>query len=165
MFPEILLAIYIGCLLGVVTGLVPGVHINLVAAMLLSASPFLLQLISPITLGALIVAMSIAHTFLDFIPSIYLGVSNDDTAMGVLPGHKMLLSGMAHEAVKLTVIGGIFGLAIIIFLLPAALLIVPGIYSEAEPMIGWILLFFVLFLILKVSQKHKKERQCRIFWT
>ena len=147
MFLEILLAIYIGCLLGVVTGLVPGVHINLVAVMLLSASPFLLQFVNPIILGALIVAMSIAHTFLDFIPSVYLGVANEDTAMGALPGHKMLLSGMAQEAVKLTVIGGIFGLAIIILALPAALFIVPVIYSGVEPMIGWILLFFVLFLI------------------
>lgn len=159
MFPEILLAVFVGCLLGVVTGLVPGVHINLVAAILLSASPFLLQFINPITLAALIVAMSIAHTFLDFIPSVYLGIANEDTAMGALPGHKMLLSGMAHEAVKLTVIGGILGLATIILAMPAALFIVPGIYSGVEPMIGWILLFFILFLILNEADSNSK------FWS
>lgn len=71
MFAEILLAILIGSSFGIITGLTPGVHINLVAALLLMISPLLLNYFSPFFLAAVIVAMSIVHTFLDFIPSCF----------------------------------------------------------------------------------------------
>ena len=33
----------------------------------------------------------ITHTFLNIVPAVYLGVSDADTTLAVLPGHRMLL--------------------------------------------------------------------------
>jgi len=50
MFLEFLFVILAGVFAGIITGLVPGIHINLVAVMMLSSSAFLLNYFSPLSL-------------------------------------------------------------------------------------------------------------------
>ena len=128
MFLELIVAILLGVSVGVVTGLTPGLHINLVALILFNLSPFLLGFTNIIVLSSFIISMSITHTFTDFISSTYLGAPADDTALAVLPAHRMLLEGMGHEAVKLTVIGSLLCLIISIILTPVLVIAVPIIF-------------------------------------
>ena len=107
---DLFLCLLAGCLLGVFTGLTPGVHINLISLLLLSLSPFFLTFLSPLLLAVVIISMSITHTFLDVIPSTYLGAPNEDTALSVLPNHRLLLEGNGYHAVKLATIGSLLGL-------------------------------------------------------
>jgi len=100
MIAELFLALLLGVLAGIITGITPGLHINLVAVVLLSSSAFLLRFFPPVVLAAFIIAMSITHTFTDFIASIYLGAPDDDTALSVLPGHVLLLQGKGRHALK-----------------------------------------------------------------
>ena len=97
MLIEIILAITIGILLGCITGLVPGVHINMVAVVTFSLSPILLTYTSPLILAIVIISMSITHTFLDSLPSIFLGAPDEDHALSVLPGHRLLLQGQGYK--------------------------------------------------------------------
>lgn len=149
MFWEVLAAIITGIFAGIITGLIPGIHINLVSIMVISISGYLLGYASPVVIGVFIIAMAITHTFLDTIPSIYLGAPDEDTAVAVLPGHKMLLNGMGHEAVKLTVIGSLLCIIASALLFPVFLLVFPVIYQLIKNWIGWILLFVVIYMILK----------------
>ncbi len=148
MILEIILACFIGILLGVICGLLPGIHINLVSIILFSASTYLLNIFSPIILVISIVSMSIAQSFIDFIPSIFLGAPNEDTALSVLPGHRMLLEGNAYLAVKLTTIGGIFGILIALALTPFLMWITPISYPYLIKIMPFILLLISFFLIL-----------------
>lgn len=84
MLIEVLLALLLGVTAGTITGLFPGIHINLVALMLFIYSSWLLGFTTPIILAVFIVAMSITHVFLDFIPSIFLGAPEEATALSVL---------------------------------------------------------------------------------
>ena len=152
MFVEILLAILIGSCLGIVTGLTPGIHINLVAVILLSLSPFLSQYINPFFVAAAIIAMSIVHTFLDFIPSCFLGAPDESTIMSVLPGHKLLLQGRGFEAVKLASIGSFLGLIVVIVFLPVMIFTVPWIFSNLQNYIAIILIIIVFYMILRESK-------------
>ena len=102
MLLEILLAILIGILIGTITGLIPGVHINLVGAFLIGVSASFLFFVGPVYLAVFIVAMAITHTFVDFIPSIFLGCPDTDTELSVLPGHELLKKGQGYEAIVLT---------------------------------------------------------------
>ena len=156
MLLEILLAIALGCIMGVITGLTPGLHINLVAVILFGISPLLLAYTNVVAVASFIIAMSITHTFTDFISSTYLGAPSDDTAMAVLPAHKMLLDGMAHEAVKLTVIGSLLCLILTIALSPLLIFAVPIIFSSLKDYVGWILLAVVIFMILR-EENHIKR--------
>ena len=156
MLAEIVVAILLGCLMGVISGITPGLHINLVALILFSISPFLLGYTNVIAVASFIIAMSITHTFTDFISATYLGAPSDDTALTVLPAHRMLLEGMGHEAVKLTVIGSLLCLIITVILSPLLVIIVPIIFSYLKNYIGWLLLSVVVFMILREKSINKK---------
>lgn len=148
MILEIILGCFIGMLFGIICGLLPGIHINLVSVILFSISAFLLGFVSPITLVVFIVAMSITQTFLDFIPGIFLGAPNEDTALSILPGHRMLLEGNGYGAVKLTTIGGLFGILIALALTPFLIWITPIIYPYLIKIMPFILILISVFLLL-----------------
>ena len=141
MLIELLIAISLGILIGTFTGLSPGIHINLVAAFLVSISAALLTITSPITLVIFIVSMGITHTFIDFIPSIFLGAPEEDTALSVLPGHQLLIEGKGYEAVKLSAYGSLFSTLTIILILPIFLFVLPKIQNLLQIIIP-------IFLIL-----------------
>ena len=142
-------AIITGILAGIITGLTPGIHVNLVAAVLVALAPALALRLPLLAVCVFIVAMSVAHTFLDTLPSIFLGAPEDDKAMGVLPGHRYLLRGNGLVAVKLCVIGGITGSVLATALLIPAAWAIKGIYTVARPVLAWVLIAFGVFSIWK----------------
>jgi putative membrane protein len=135
------------------TGLAPGIHINLVALVLLIASPFLLQYTAPLVLAVFIVSMSITHCFLDFITGIFLGAPEESTALSVLPGHRLLLQGRGYEAVKLTTMGCYVGLILLILIVPLSVIFLPVIYNYIRLAIPFILIAASLFLVIKEEKK------------
>ncbi len=143
----------LGCLLGTITGLTPGLHVNTIALIGLSLYPRLP--LSPIEFSAAMVGMAVTHTFLDFIPSIYLGVPEEETALAVLPTHQLLLQGRAIEAVKLTAYGSLLGLFFALLLLIPSLYIIPVVYEGLRSFIVYILLIAVAALILREREKNK----------
>ena len=155
MFFEILLAVVLGVSFGIFTGLIPGIHVNLIAVLLISLSVYLLAYVSAFSLGVFVFAMALTHTFLDIIPSIFLGAPNEDTAMAVLPGHKMLLEGIGYEAVRLATIGSLMSLLLGTILLPVLVFAVPLLYGFLQKAIGWILVCVVVFMIL-IEKKDGK---------
>ncbi|HDM43737.1 MAG TPA: hypothetical protein ENG02_00910, partial [Candidatus Woesearchaeota archaeon] len=68
-FIPAILSILLGILVGTFTGLIPGLHINLVSIFAITY----FTSINPIYLAIFIFAMSITHTFLNAIPSVLLG--------------------------------------------------------------------------------------------
>lgn len=118
---ELLLAIGIGILAGTITGLIPGIHVNTLGAILVALLPLLFVTTNPLVLAMGVVAMAITHTFVDFIPSVILGCPDTDTELAILPGHKLLLSGRGYEAIMHTIWGSATGLLLfILFAIPLA---------------------------------------------
>ena len=106
-----LAALIIGILLGTLTGLIPGFHVNNVALILLALSPGLLELGIPLSaVAAIIVSTGTVHTFLNYIPSALIGAPDGDTALSLLPGHRMLLAGNAARGVAWSARGSQLGL-------------------------------------------------------
>jgi putative membrane protein len=153
----ILIALFLGCLAGILTGLAPGIHVNTVAAGVLAGLGVLTAYFSPLALGVFLVAMVIMHSFVDFIPSIFLGAPDDgETALSVLPGHKLLLAGKGYTALKLTVIGGIGSTIIGLALLPVFSLAIFYGYDKLGIAIPILILAFSAFFIwLEKSLKGK----------
>jgi len=161
MILELIIALLCGVTAGTLTGLLPGIHINLVSAILISSSSILLTIFSPIALVIFIVSMTITHTFLDFIPSIFLGAPDEDTTLSVLPGHEFLLKGRAHEAIILTLYGGLIGIFLIITFSPIFIYIFPIIYSNLKFVMFFLLVFANVYLIFK--EKKSKTTALIIF--
>lgn len=150
---EIFIVLILGLIAGTITGLIPGLHVNLIALLLFASSALFLQFTTPLILIVFIVSMSITHTFVDFIPAIFLGAPNEDTALSVLPGHKMLLEGYGYGAVRLTAIGSFFGLLIALALVPFFLATASFFYPFLVKAMAFILIAIALFLILKENKK------------
>ncbi len=139
----IILSSAIGTSFGVISGLIPGIHVNNIALILLSFSPVMMKLydclssflnlsiddgFSCLCIASMIIAASVAHTFLDFIPATLLGAPEGETALAILPAHEMLLDGRAYEAIALSAMGS-FASIILSFVL-----IVPFYFLFSEPL-------------------------------
>jgi len=153
MFFKIVLAMILGTIAGTITGLVPGIHINLVSAIVLEYSSGIISLAPPVVLCVFIVAMGITHTFMDIIPSIFLGVPDPATALTVLPGHRMLLEGKGFEAVKLATIGSLICLLICSIMIFIAIPILSLVYSFIKHYVGLILVAITVAMIAKSREK------------
>jgi putative membrane protein len=152
---DILIAILIGIICGIISGLIPGVHINLVSTILFIQSAFFLSITSPLVLAVFIMSLTITHTFIDFLPSIFLGAPEEDTALSILPGHRMLMEGRGYEAIKLTSIGCLAGVIIAIILSALFIPTAPLFYPFLSKIIAFLLISLSLFLILKEKKGHK----------
>ncbi|MBT5271817.1 hypothetical protein HN695_00510 [Candidatus Woesearchaeota archaeon] len=149
MLLETISCIFIGVFAGIITGLTPGIHINLVSLLVISSSPFLLNYLSPISLAIFVISMAITHTFLDSLPGIYLGAPDESQVLNVLPGHRMLLKGEGHNAIKLTIIGSFGCLLLAILFMPITIKTMIIIYPYIKSYIGYVLVVIMLYMILK----------------
>lgn len=151
----VLASILAGYLLGVFSGLVPGIHTNNFALMLVALSPILTeQGLPPFYVALIILSNAVAHTFHDIIPSVFLGAPDGDTALAVLPGHKLLLEGFGAEAVRLSALGSAASVVVsLLFVVPFSLFF-GAMYPYLEEYMAWVLLFIV-FLML-ASEKGEK---------
>jgi putative membrane protein len=147
MFIELILIIILGIILGTFTGLTPGIHVNLIATILVSSIVFIPLPIHLIAL--LIITVAITHTFIDSIPSIYLGAPDESMILAVLPGHKLLLKGKGHEAIVLTVFGSFFCLILAIIFAPFFAFIFPKLYEIMNSYTGYILLILLGYIIFR----------------
>jgi putative membrane protein len=152
----LVLTIGLGVITGVLTGLIPGIHINLISIILLSFSAYLLNITSPLILIIFITSMAITHTFIDYIPSIFLGAPDEDSFLSILPGHKLLLEGKAYFALIFTLYGSITALFIIILFTPIFIYLLPIIYPYILRIMPIILILVSGYLIFTEEQKNKK---------
>jgi len=145
---------FIGVFLGCMTGLIPGFHVNNVALIALSLTPLAIGLGIPLSaVAAIIVAMGTVHTFLNYIPSALVGAPDGDTALALLPGHRMLLAGKATQGVAYSARGSQLGLLLSIPLLLFARFLFgenPGLgfYEDSREILPYLLLAISMFLIL-----------------
>jgi TctA family transporter len=100
---------------------------------------------------SLIIGNVITHTFLDFIPSVFLGAPEGETALSLLPGHRMMLAGRGYEAVKCSVIGSFGAVIGALALLVPMRLILGSPINAYEALASWMHLLLIgvsVFLIM-----------------
>ena len=136
-------ALLFGVLIGTLSGLTPGIHSNTLAALLLSVSavlPFDSQ-----ELAIVFISSAITHTFLDFLPSSFIGVPDEDMAVAVLPAHEMVLDGRGIEAASISALSSFLAVAAS---LPAVIFLRYLDYSLIEKIVVPVVLFFSAYMIL-----------------
>ncbi|MGM5480409.1 MAG: tripartite tricarboxylate transporter permease [Nanobdellota archaeon] len=148
---EIIGAILVGISAGVFTGLIPGVHVNLITAIVVSSTGVLAG-INPIFVAIFILTLALTHSFLDSIPSIYLGAPDADQVVSVLPGHQLLLEGKGHHAITYTLIGSFFALVCTLLMFPYGLAFLERVQQVVEPFIAQALVV-ILVVILVLSRR------------
>ncbi|MCA9487444.1 MAG: tripartite tricarboxylate transporter permease [Nanoarchaeota archaeon] len=155
MLLEILISIALGIMAGTITGLIPGIHINLVGAFIISLSTGILLKVNEIYLIVFITAMAITHTFIDFIPSIFLGCPDGETELSVLPGHELLKEGKGHEAIMITTYASLAAIFILVIAAFPSIFIFKVLYEPIKKITPFLLIFVIIILISLEKNKFK----------
>jgi len=140
--------IALGFALGIIAGLVPGLHLNNFAAMLLALSPQLFAWgLSPFEVAGIILSASISQTFFDAIPAIFLGAPDSEAALTVLPGQRLMLEGRGIEAVRLSALGSAGSMIFAIFLIIPISWMIGSYYDYLTKYVGVLLLAIAIMMI------------------
>lgn len=153
----LLFSVFGGYLLGIISGLLPGIHNNNFALALVAFAPFLAEKgLSPFYIAVIILSNAVSQTFHDIIPSVFLGAPDGDTALAVLPGHRLLLDGAGAEAVRLSALGSAGSVVASLLLILPFSLFFGAIYPYLEEHMALILIFIV-FLMLATEKGEQSE--------
>jgi putative membrane protein len=145
---EILLGTLIGVLLGTISGIIPGVHSNTLAGVLLSLQVALLSFFGPLVLAGAMFAALITHTFVDSIPSTFLGIPDADTSLAVLPAHALCLEGNGEEAVRVSALGSACAMVIAVPLSIICFFLLPALQPYFDWWIGILLITTMGYMIV-----------------
>ena len=160
-----------GAALGTLTGIAPGIHVNTLALIMLVSYPGIAGLMGltcnafgigvshiPLLVCCIIISASVVHSFVDFIPSVFLGAPDEDTTLSVLPGHRLLLSGKGMDAVVCAAKGSLAGACVAIVLtLPVFILMSDPIdlYDRFEPLIPGVLVVVMVTLVMAEADDRR----------
>ncbi len=156
----------LGAATGIFTGLVPGIHVNTLAVLMLSSYPLLESQLSPLAppgwapllVASWVVSASVVHSFVDFVPSVFLGVPSPEEVLNVLPGHRMLLDGRGVDAVSASAVGSLLGAlvagALSLPLILALTTEMEGMLRAATP---YVIVATVLLLLLREDPGHDRR--------
>jgi putative membrane protein len=145
---EILLGVLIGVILGTVSGIIPGVHANTLAGVLLSLQVPLLSILGPVALAGTLFAALITHTFVDAVPSTFLGIPEADTSLAVLPAHALCLEGNGEEAVRIAALGSACAMIIAVPVSVLCFLLLPALQPYFDWWIGILLVASIGYMIV-----------------
>ena len=148
---DLILAITVGIIIGTFTGITPGIHINTVTALLV-ANLGIFSSVSTEALVSFVVSLAIAHTILDFIPSILTGATDAESFLSVLPGQEMLKQGKGKEAILMVLIGAVTSIPLIILITPLFTKFIPPIYEKIIPLVPFLLIFISLYTIFRENK-------------
>ncbi len=155
MLIQMILFLLAGVLAGTVTGLIPGIHINLIGVMLVSMSAEMLSFLDPLYIVVFIASMAITHTFIDFIPSVFLGCPDTDTELSVLPGHELLKKGHGYQAVVLSAYGSLAAVLILLLIALPSALVISKAYGFIREAIPYLLITASMALIFLEQRRTK----------
>ncbi len=150
---ETVLFLLVGIGIGIFAGLCPGMHVNTTIPLILVLSSSLR--LNPYQTVVMIVSIGMTEMFIDQINSVFIGAPDADTAISVLPAHRLLFEGHGYEAVKLAVIGGIGALLFTLVLVSLTSRFFEILYQVTRPFIHFVIIGVVAFMIL--SEKKPKK--------
>ena len=167
MLAPVFLSSMAGAGAGFCTGLVPGLHVNNLAAIVVASSSSTAALFA-LTVGSgedalvglmvscFLVSALVAHMFSEAVVSTYLGIPSGDT-VSLLPAHRLAKSGLGAHAVRASAQGSLFGVVAGIVLLPLiCVLLGPpvGAYSSLKSVMGVLVALLSAVLILSEGVKR-----------
>jgi putative membrane protein len=143
---DLLLYCLLGIACGTFCGLLPGVHPNNMIPVAVGMAAALS--LDPLCAVVLIVSMGISNIFISYIPSTFLGVPDEGTALSVLPAHRLVREGRGYHAIRITGAGCLLGLLFGLALLPPFLLLGGRAYELLKGWVAWILLAIAALMVL-----------------
>lgn len=142
------LVFIIGFLIGMASGIIPGLHPNTVIPILASLG------LDDRTMALLIISLYPASLISSFIPAIFFGIPESRTVLATLPGHRMVLKGEGMAALKTVLLSSLLAALLAAALFQPSLGFFTVAYAAIRPYMGWILLGLSLVLLARTKKPH-----------
>lgn len=140
--------LFAGVIFGTISGFIPGIHSNTIAGIIAAVSLPLVAVFGVEGICVMLVSMMIVHTFVDIVPSTFLGVPDPDTVLSVLPAHNLCLLGNGQEAVRVSALGSLWGFIFCLPLFALFVFLLPSIQEYVDWGIGLVILLAAGLLIV-----------------
>jgi len=151
----------LGSLIGFCAGLVPGLHMNNIAAAVVAHAAASAALLGPLSslasqdrsallLCCFLSACMVAHMFSEAVPSTYVGIPSEDV-VSVLPAHRLAKAGLGNLAVLSSAVGSIEGLLVaVLALCPVCIVMAPPVdlYGSIKSVMFLFIAAFCAVLLL-----------------
>jgi putative membrane protein len=143
----------------------PGIHVNTLASLMLICYPGMESFISsftsasnaPIIVASCIMSASVVHSFVDFVPSVFIGAPDPDEVLTAMPGHRLLMKGHGMRAVRAAAVGSAVGASCALILaIPFQYLMLNGLADQLDKFTVAVLIFALIAIILK--EKGLKDK-------
>ncbi len=141
---DIAVGLLLGLIIGLITGITPGLHVNSVNSFVLASLTSWIYGF-PLASVVFVVVLTITHSIVDIVPSIFLGAPNEESFLTILPGHEMLIRGNGFEAVVLSILGVISAIPLLVVIIPLFIKFMPFIFESIKPFIAFILIFISIY--------------------
>jgi TctA family transporter len=157
-----------GFVAGAITGLVPGLHVNNVALVVLASQSAFAGAAAAcfpgasgqdvaLLLASFVVGVAVTHAFVSAIPSTFLGMPDEGTSLSALPAHRLALKGNGFQAVAVSASGSLAGLAVSVALVAPVFAVMGrplgGYEALVQGSVAMILVAVVALLILNESPR------------
>jgi putative membrane protein len=136
-----------GVLMGLASGLLPGLHANTVVSAIANSG------IDGSMMAVVIISLFPANLITAFIPAIFFGVPEESTVVATLPGHRMLLAGKGLLALKAVLLSCGFAALLSCALFFISLDAFPVVYSALREHMEYVVLLLSGILILRSKNK------------
>ncbi|MEM2908933.1 MAG: tripartite tricarboxylate transporter permease [Candidatus Bilamarchaeaceae archaeon] len=134
---------FIGIVIGMLTGIIPGLHPNTIATAL-SQFP-----LSNDTKASLLVGMMPSNIIASFIPAIFFGIPERGTLTCALAGQRLALDGRGLTALRVVLLSALIASFVAFLTLIPSMEIFPILYSTIANYVGHIVAFLAVILIIK----------------
>jgi putative membrane protein len=157
---SVLVSSLAGTGVGICTGLVPGLHVNNVAAVVVASSASAMSAFhslgsafgstdAALLMSSFLVAALVAHMYSESIVATYLGIPSGDT-VSLLPAHRLARMGLGGAAVRASADGSLSGAVLGLLLMPPVCFILGSplnAYSPLRQVMGFVVALMSAILI------------------
>ena len=137
-----------GFLIGMASGILPGLHPNTLISILASLG------LDDRSMALLIISLYPASLISSFIPAIFFGIPEAGTVLATLPGHRMVLKGEGITALKTVLLSSLLAALLAAALFSLSLDFFTLAYGMMKGSMGWILLSLSLVLLARAKKPH-----------
>jgi putative membrane protein len=127
---------------------VPALHMYNLAGVLILLGAGSGEILSPQATAYLFLGLVTGYAVVNTVPSVFFSVPDDSTLFVVLPGQRYLLERKGYEAVLLTGLGSLGGVAVLTLVAPIASRILPAVRAILQLHLPWILVAIVAYMLM-----------------
>ena len=147
---------FAGAALGLFSGLVPGIHVNTLSSLMLASYPAIQGMLSgmvdptgaAMAVCCCVMSASVVHSFVDFVPSVFIGAPDAEDAVSILPGHRLLLEGRGMDAVKAAASGSLVGACCAVLLAVPLQYVMSTTLGDVTDRLAWTVAFIASSVIV-----------------